>query len=166
MEKEVEKVVCNINSFNNCTSLITSIFGVLLASVLAWRYLILLSVIYDVRTKLDALKKHFKTIYLTLMGFPGDSLGKESSCNPGDAGDMGSIPGLGRSLEKEMATHSSILAWRISWTEEPGGLQSMVSQRVEHDWSNKHSTLITIINYYDHRSLILITWIFYKLKII
>ena len=36
-------------------------------------------------------------------------------------------------LEKEMATHSSILAWKISWTEEPGGLQSMVSQRVGHD---------------------------------
>ena len=36
-------------------------------------------------------------------------------------------------LEKEMATHSSILAWRISWTEEPGGLQSMGSQRVRHD---------------------------------
>ena len=41
---------------------------------------------------------------------------------------------LGREdpLEKEMATHSSILAWRISWTEEPGGLQSMGSQRVKH----------------------------------
>ena len=37
-------------------------------------------------------------------------------------------------LEKEMATHSSILAWKISWTEEPGGLQSMGSQRVRHDW--------------------------------
>ena len=36
-------------------------------------------------------------------------------------------------LEKEMATHSSILAWRIPWREEPGGLQSMVSQRVRHD---------------------------------
>ena len=36
-------------------------------------------------------------------------------------------------LEKEMATHSSILAWEISWTEEPGGLQSMGSQRVGHD---------------------------------
>ena len=36
-------------------------------------------------------------------------------------------------LEEGMATHSSILAWRIPWTEEPGGLQSMVSQRVEHD---------------------------------
>ena len=36
-------------------------------------------------------------------------------------------------LEKRMATHSSTLAWRIPWTEEPGGLQSMGSQRVEHD---------------------------------
>jgi len=36
-------------------------------------------------------------------------------------------------LEKEMATHSRILAWEISWTEEPGGLQSMGSQRVKHD---------------------------------
>ena len=38
-------------------------------------------------------------------------------------------------LEKEMATHSSILAWRIPWTEEPGRLQSMGSQRVGHDWA-------------------------------
>ena len=36
-------------------------------------------------------------------------------------------------LEKGMATHSSILAWKIPWTEEPGGLQSMVSQRIGHD---------------------------------
>ena len=38
-------------------------------------------------------------------------------------------------MEKEMATHSSILAWRIPWTKEPGGLQSMGSQRVGHDWA-------------------------------
>ena len=36
-------------------------------------------------------------------------------------------------LEKEMSTHSSVIAWRIPWTEEPGGLQSMESQRVGHD---------------------------------
>ena len=42
-------------------------------------------------------------------------------------------------LEKEKATHSSILAWRISWTEEPGGLQSMGLQRVGHDWEPKHT---------------------------
>ena len=43
------------------------------------------------------------------------------------------------SLEKGMATHSSILAWRIPWTEEPGGLQSMGSQRVGHDWATSHT---------------------------
>ena len=41
--------------------------------------------------------------------------------------------GQEESLEKEMATHSSILAWRIPWTEEPGGLQSTRLQRVGHD---------------------------------
>ena len=55
----------------------------------------------------------------------GGSDGKESACN---AGDPGLIPGSGRSLEKKMATHSRILAWRIPWTEEPGGLQSIGSQ--------------------------------------
>ena len=52
---------------------------------------------------------------------------------PATAGDRGLIPGLGRCLEKEMATHSSILAWEIAWTAEPGGLQSIGSQRVRHD---------------------------------
>ena len=56
------------------------------------------------------------------MGFLGGSVVKNPHAN---AGDLGSIPGLGRSPEKGMATHSSILAWRIPWTEEPGGLQSM-----------------------------------------
>ena len=138
-------------------------------------------------------------------GFPSDSAGKESTCN---AGDLGLIPGLGRSpwkgkgypfqyfgleysrdcmtvydhvwpwghkepdtterislllgaslvahsvkslsemretqiqslgqedpLEKEMATYSNILAWKIPWMEEPGGLQSMGLQRVGHDWA-------------------------------
>ena len=64
-------------------------------------------------------------------GFLGGSDGKASACN---AGDPGSILESGRSLEKEMATHSSTLAWRIPWTEEPGRLQSMVLQSVRHDW--------------------------------
>ena len=45
-------------------------------------------------------------------------------------------------LEKEMATHSSVLAWRIPWTEEPGGLQSTRSLRVRHDWATKHTSVI------------------------
>ena len=61
-------------------------------------------------------------------GFPGSSYGRESARN---AEDLGLIPGLGRS--PGMATYSSILAWRISTTEEPGGLQSMGLQRVQHD---------------------------------
>ena len=46
------------------------------------------------------------------------------------------VPSLGQedSLEKGMETHSSIVVWRIPWTEEPGGLQSMGSQRVGHKW--------------------------------
>ena len=54
----------------------------------------------------------------------------ESACSPGD---LGSISGSGRSLEKEMAAHSSTLAWRIPWTGEQGRLQSMRSQKVGHD---------------------------------
>ena len=65
-----------------------------------------------------------------LWGFPCGLDSKKSSCNEGD---LGSIPGSGRCLEKVIATHSSNLAWRIPWTEEPGGLQSMGSQRVRHD---------------------------------
>ena len=115
---------------------------------------------------------------MTLLGFPGGSEVKASAC---DAGDLGLIPGLGRSpgegngnplqysclenpmdggawwaadhwvaksrtrlsdftftfhfhaLEKEMATHSSVLAWRIPGTEEPGGRPSMGSHRAGHD---------------------------------
>ena len=81
--------------------------------------------------------------------FPGGSDGKKSACN---AGDPSLIPGLGRPPGEgkgnpppysgnflcllpfeEMTTHSSILAWKIPWTEDPGRLQSMGSQRVIHD---------------------------------
>ena len=55
-----------------------------------------------------------KLIMAIMLGFPGGLDGKESACN---VGDPGLIPGLGRSLEKEMATHSSILTWKIPWTE-------------------------------------------------
>ena len=53
---------------------------------------------------------------------------KNPPANAGDARDTDSIPELGRSLEEEMATYSSILAWKTLWTEEPGGLQSTGSQ--------------------------------------
>ena len=53
---------------------------------------------------------------------------------------LGSIPGSERPLEKGMAIHSSILAWRVSWTEEPGRLQFMGSQRAGHNWENNTLT--------------------------
>ena len=68
--------------------------------------------------------------------------GREFVCN---AGDPGLIPGLGDPLEKRMATLCSILAWRIPWTEEPGGLQSMGSQRVRHDWATNTYVTFSIM---------------------
>ena len=58
-------------------------------------------------------------------GFPG---GSEVKNLPANAGDSGSIPGSEDPLEKELATYSRVLAWRIPWTEEPGGLSPWVSK--------------------------------------
>ena len=66
-------------------------------------------------------------------GFSGGSVVKNLLANARDAGGVGLIPGWGRSPEEEMATHSSIIAWEIPWTEEPAGLQSIVLQRVGQD---------------------------------
>ena len=60
-------------------------------------------------------------------GVPGGSMVTNL---PANAGDASLIPGMGRSFGEEMATHSSILSWKIPWTEEPGALQSMGWQRV------------------------------------
>ena len=68
-------------------------------------------------------------IYLS-GGFPGASDGKEFACN---ARDLGSTPGLGRFPGEGNGTYSSILAGEIPWTEEPGSLQFMGLQRIEHD---------------------------------
>ena len=64
------------------------------------------------------------------INFPGSSDGKVSAYN---VGDLGSIPGSGRSPREGNAPHSSSLAWKIPWMEEPGRPQSMGSQRVGHD---------------------------------
>ena len=70
---------------------------------------------------------YFAILIHTFYGYlPGAShvalVVKNLPVNAGDSREEGSIPGLGRSLEWEMATHSNILAWKIPWTEEPGGL--------------------------------------------
>ena len=64
------------------------------------------------------------------MGFLSGSDSKESACN---AGHPGLIPELEKSPGEGNGYHSSLLAWGIPWTEEPGGLQSMGLQRVRHD---------------------------------
>jgi len=74
---------------------------------------------------------------MALFGFPGGTAVKNLPNNAGDpedTGDMGLVWSLGGEdpLEEGMATHCSILAWRIPWTEEPAGLQSIGSQRVRH----------------------------------
>ena len=72
-------------------------------------------------------------IYLFIWGFPGDTVVRNLFANARDPGAKGSITGSGRSPEGGMATHSSIPAQKIPWTEEPGRLQSMGSQRVGYD---------------------------------
>ena len=64
------------------------------------------------------------------MGFPGDSVVKDP---PANARDTGSIPGLGRSPGEGNGNPIRVLAWEIPWTEEPGELQSMGSQRIGND---------------------------------
>ena len=94
---------------------------------------------------------------------------KDSSCN---AGHLYFIPGLGRSTGVGNATHSSVLAWEISWTEEPGGLQSMESQRVGHDWAHMEYAVLPLLHlsffpspfislYFSFSLILSVTLIFY-----
>ena len=93
---------------------------------------------------------------------PSSSNGKASACN---AGDPGLIPGSGRSPGEGNGNPLQYIAWRIPWTEEPGGLQSMGSQRVGHDWATNtytHPIYITYILIYGNRKIlhftIICTW--------
>ena len=96
----------------------------------------------------DFLKEPIGASHRTLLshpndeGFPGTLVIKNLAAYAGDVRDAGLILGWEDPLEEGMATHASILAWRIPWTEGPGGLQSMGSQRVRHDWVTKHSTMM------------------------
>ena len=63
---------------------------------------------------------------LSVTGSSGGSSSKETACN---AEDLDSVPGWGRSPTEGMATHSSVLTWKIPWTEEPGRVQSVGSQK-------------------------------------
>ena len=89
-----------------------------------------------------AWKLYLSTIFFLstiFKSFLGGSDSKESACKAGDP--IWSLC-LEDTLEKGMATYSSILAWRIPWTEEPGGLEPMGSQRVGHDWATTTTTIL------------------------
>ena len=87
---------------------------------------------------------HFHVNIFNLSGFPGGSDGTSPVAQmvkrlPARRKTWVQSLGQEDPLEKEMATHSSTLAWKIPWTEEPGRLQSMGSQRVGHDWATSLS---------------------------
>ena len=103
-------------------------------------------------------KAWIKTALLTTIkgtwnkaNFPGGSDGKVPVYNAGDL-----VPSLGQEdpLEKEMAILSSIIAWKIPWTEEPGSLQSMGLQRVGHNWATSLTYLRLYLSILGH------TWSF------
>ena len=85
-----------------------------------------------------SLSLFFFSMTCDMSGFPGGSVVKNLPANTGDAEDVGLIPGSRRSLEEEMATHSSIPTWTIPWTEKPGELQSMGWQRFGCDRACMH----------------------------
>ena len=76
--------------------------------------------------------KGLKLVVLSFMGFQGGTMIEKLLANAGDTRDAGLIAFQEDPLEKQMAAHSSILVWRIPWTEEPGGLQSVGTHRVRH----------------------------------
>ena len=79
--------------------------------------------------------------FKSLLCFPGGSEGKESASS---AGHPGLTPGSRRSLENGTTTHSSILAWKIPWTKEPGGLQSMCLLKTGHNWATNTFTFSSL----------------------
>ena len=74
---------------------------------------------------------------------------------PGNAGDEGSILGREDPMEEEMTTHTSILPWEIPWTDEPGGLTSIRSQRVSQDLATEHFTFTNLCFFDSYRNILM-----------
>ena len=102
------------------------------SSIMAWR------IPWTVQSMGSQRVRHDSVPFTSLHFTPWRFSGKESACN---AGDLGSIPGLGRSPGDRNGNPIHILTWRIPWTEQPGGLQSMGSQRVRHNWRSMQSSV-------------------------
>ena len=84
--------------------------------------------------------------YSTILGFSGGSVVKNPYAMP-ETQEM-RVGSLGREdpLEKGMTNHSSVLAWKVLWTEKPGGLQSIGLQRIRHNRTNRAQTHYKILN--------------------
>ena len=116
----VSRVRLCATPWTDCSLPDSFVRGIFQARVLDW-----VAVAFSHFLSLDNLYRGNYTVFVflwlayfyDLLGFPGDSDNKESACK---ARDLGSISGWEDPLEKEMTTHSTILAWRIPWTEEPG----------------------------------------------
>ena len=101
------------------------------------------------KTNICQLYFYLKMEYVSLRSFLSSSAVKNLPPNAGASEDLGLILGLEEPLEEDMATHSSILVWRIPWTEEPRGLWSIMSWRVGHDLAHRGISLIATKVYAD-----------------
>ena len=107
---------------------------------------------------------NWATSLSALIGLPRWLSSKESACQCKETQETGFDPGSGRSLKEGMSTHSSILAWKIPWTEKPGRLQPMGLQRVGHDWATSLSLSYIFLRRQVRWSGIPISWrIFHSL---
>ena len=107
-----------------------------------------------------------------ITGFPGGTSGKDPACQCRRCKRRSFDPSLEDPLVEGIATHTSNLAWRIPWTEKPGGLQSLGSKRAGHDWSNlacmhiqqisdqRHSntSLVIVVLLLSHVQLFVTPW--------
>ena len=126
----------------DCSPPGSSVHGILQARILEWA-----AVPFSrrsspprVQTCVSRIADSFVTIWVTGELGHQVALVKNLPDSARDTKDLSMVSELGRSSEGEMATRSSILAWRISWAEEPGGLPSMGWQRVRHDWATKRTS--------------------------
>ena len=96
---------------------------------------------YHVSQRMRPYQIEFKRTGHSSWGFPGDAVIKESTRQCRLLKRHRFYPQLGRSLVEEIATCSSILVWKVPWTEESDGQESMGSRRIRHEWATEHSGL-------------------------
>ena len=148
--RSFSSTVCRLISLlQSVTLLASSLYAALYAScctilLYIWRYCTvrfkmfsLFLFVFNVLCVWNVLETYYSTVLYSQLGFPGGTSGKEPTCQcRRPKGHRVQSLGQEDPLEEGMATHSSILAWIIPWTEEPGGLQSIGSQRVGHSRSD------------------------------